>query len=190
MVPSDIYHRISSTITSVHVWSNHRRGEVCQWLLQCVTLMVVVCHNNLYSVALYVAYYSGTAFHTGLALFSCSSSIATLLYHWLILMWCNDDVMLNYVTGRIDHTACTSSYPKSIAAFCDPTLKLMFGHFLRDAAGRGDTIDKYGITLTFTHLHTPYSILNALGWVRYMVYWLSSVIIPEWFLLLRLFLCC
>lgn len=48
----------------------------------------------------------------------------------------------NLATGLIDQVTCTSTYPKSIAAFCDPTFKLMFGHFLRDSVGRGDTIDK------------------------------------------------
>ena len=43
--------------------------------------------------------------------------------------------------GLSEQGAC-SAYVKSITAFCDPTFKLMFGHFLRDSVGRGDTIDK------------------------------------------------
>ncbi|XP_065898353.1 AP-5 complex subunit zeta-1-like isoform X2 [Dysidea avara] len=45
--------------------------------------------------------------------------------------------------GLSEQGAC-SAYVKSITAFCDPTFKLMFGHFLRDSVGRGDTIDKLG----------------------------------------------
>ena len=70
--------------------------------------------------------------------------------------------MSHNAAGLIDQATCTLIYPKSIAAFCDPTFKLMFGHFLRDTAGRGDTIDKYEFTIfTFFILYITFFILQA-----------------------------
>ena len=109
---------------------------------RCVTMTIIVCHFVYCCV-------TGTALRTGPALFSRSSSVTVLFYSWWV--WHNDDVMSHDTIGLIDQTTCLSTYPKSIAAFCDPTFKLMFGHFLRDTVGRGDTIDKCAITTAQTN---------------------------------------